>query len=382
MTCRKRILTLILSAVLLLGCLSPVFTAAEPYEPEEKYSEEMTELYPLNDVFLSNCMEGIRNFSVTILPEAWKDMTLDELTETVLFIGKRWCIEDLRLDPHENKDGSVRYDIYGARPRDGIRMSFGIDLSASDQACLDAINAVVDGFISEYGWDQILVETAIYDWICDHMEYHSFDEFPSGDIRQMQCTSAITAFREGWGNCQAYSDLFYIMASRAGLQPGYISGNAGGWHLWNFVCLQEGLSDVRNLMVDVTFGDSTESHYYLNFGLDRATDRTWHEDLWAYGFEQTTDDFYSYYGLYSMDYGLAAQTYEEAATFFVWKGAAGYAEGEVLLPGIWYLDGNRMDAAIRAKMEQNRASGAYQFKWMILNNGDVIVKVSWTDFSS
>lgn len=399
MTRIRLLLILLLSALMLFGCVAPVSSAAKPavisvpeqklskpvaleeqLPGEEEFREGMTELYPLNDVFLGNCMEGVQNFSVTLLPEAWAGMSLDELTLTVYQIGKRWCVEYFRAYPAQQADGSVRFDIYGAKPRDGVRMSFEIGLTDSDRQCMNAIYAVVDGFRSEYSYDQILVETAIYDWICDHMEYHSFDEFPDGDPRQEQCTSAITAFREGWGNCQAYSDLFYLMASRAGLQPGYISGYAGGWHLWNFVCLYEGLSDVKNVMVDVTFGDSSQSHYYLNFGLDRAADRSWYEDLWAYGFEETTDDFYSYYGLYSMDYGLSAETYEEAATFFVWKGMNGYRTAEVLLKGVYHVNSDQMNTALNAAMEKDNCYGTGDILTVPMLNGDVVIKVVWDEF--
>lgn len=399
MTRIRLLLILLLSALMLFGCAAPVLSAAkltvipapelklsksaaleEPMPGEEGFREGMTELYPLNDVFLSNCMEGVENFSVTILPEAWAGMSLEDLTMTVYQIGKRWCVEYFRVYPTPQADGSVWFHIFGAKPRDGVRMSFEIGMTDSDWQCLDAIYAVVDGFRSEYSDDQILVETAIYDWICDHMEYHSFDEFPDGDPRQEQCTSAINAFREGWGNCQAYSDLFYIMASRAGLQPGYISGYAGGWHLWNFVCLYEGLSDVKNVMVDVTFGDSTQSHYYLNFGLDRAVDRSWYEDLWAYGFEETTDDFCSYYGLYSMDYGLSAETYEEAATFFVWKGLHGYNTAEVLMKGVYQVNSDQLNTAIYKAMEKDGLYRTGNYLTIPMQNGDVIIKVIWGEF--
>ena len=403
MTRIRQILMITLCAVMLLGCSSPAASAkkqsgtfavnlqtnapkADPKTaalestqvvPEEASIEGMTELYPLNDVFLGYCLDGVSDFSVTLLKEAWTGMTLEELSDTVLRIGRRWCTQNFHLRHVADPDGTVRFYITGAQPRDGIRMAFDINLSASDRQCLDEINAVVDGFIGQYGWDALLVETAIYDWICDHMEYHSFEEFSPGDYRQDACTSAITAFREGWGNCQAYSDLFYLMATRAGLQPGYISGWAGGWHLWNFVWLDTGLSGGGNYMVHVTFGDSTDSHYYLNFGTDRAVDRSWHEQLWAYGFESQTDDSLTYYGLYSMDHGLAAQTYEEAATFFVWKGQNGYRSAEVLMPGIYNLDGNRMKDAIETTMQKQRASGYFNFRWLVMDNGDVVVKLDW-----
>ena len=402
----KQILTIALCAAILVGCSSSATSPKKPTgvsvptlkleEPQVKleaaaqgselvpsdqeFREGMTELYPLNDVFLGHCLDGVQNFSVTLLKEAWTGMSLEELTDTVLRIGRRWCTQDFDLRAHPASDGSVRYDITGAKPRDGIRMSFDIDLTASDRQCLDRINAVVDGFIQKYGWDEILVETAIYDWICDHMEYHSFEEFPAGDRRRDACTSAITAFREGWGNCQAYSDLFYIMASRAGLQPGYISGWAGGWHLWNFVWLDKGPSGGGNYMVDVTFGDGTGTHYYLNFGLDRAKDRTWHEDLWAYGFEQYTDDSLTYYGLYSMDHGLAAQTYEDAATFFVWKGRNGYHSAEVLFKGAYGLNKDRLNSAVRDALDASHARGAGQYTTNVMDNGDVVVVFDWTDF--
>ena len=397
MTHLKRILIVPLCAAILLGCFARQAAAVSTVKPEmppveqvspasksgpllqgEEFRQGMTELYPLNDVFLSNCLSGVRNFSVTLLKEAWIGMSIEELTDTVYKIGKRWCTEDFNLWHDLGSDGSVRYYITGAKPRDGVRMAFDIDLSPSDRRCLDAINAVVDGFIREYGYDALLVETAIYDWICEHMEYHSFDEFPTGDIRQETCTSAITAFREGWGNCQAYSDLFYLMATRAGLQPGYISGWAGGWHLWNFVWLDDGSPEGKNYMVDVTFGDGTGTHYYLNFGLDRAKDRTWHEQLWAYGFVPVTNDSLTYYGLYSMEHGLAVQTYEEAATFIVWKGCNGYPSAEILFKNAYGLDSERMKNAIRNELSKNRVSGHGQFSWMVMDNGDVVILFSWT----
>ena len=396
MTDMKKILAALLCALLLTSCVkaasagkkpssSPRATV-QPKSTEAPWTEEpvvgMAELYPLNDVFLSSCLGGQSSFSVTILPEAWKGMSLEDLTETVYQIGKRWCVENFTVARTQLSDGRVRFDIRGAEPRDGVRMFFGLNLTESEQRCLDEINALVDSFGREYSWDPLLVETAIYDWICGHMEYRSLGDFPVGDIRRITCTSAITAFREGWGNCQAYSDLFYIMASRAGLQPGYISGYAGGWHLWNFVVLEDANYQPLSYMVDVTFGDGSSSHYYLNFGLDRAYDRVWRQDLWAYGFEPVTNDNYTYYSLYSYDFGLSVNTYEEAADFLIWKGYQGYRTAEVLLKGFRGLDPDSLNAAVSAAATKSRVRAYWEYQYETMENGDTLLWFTWDSFST
>ena len=63
--------------------------------------------------------------------------------------------------------------------------------------------------------------------------------------------SALGIFLDGSGNCQAFSDAFYMLAKMLGFNVGFCTGMAGGGlHIWNTIEL-----DKKIYYVDVTWDD-------------------------------------------------------------------------------------------------------------------------------
>lgn len=298
------------------------------------YLEWVDELFVVNDIILGHClMNEESSFVFGVSPNARAGLSDDELYSAIYDIAFRWCNDDFRFFLTDRSDGIVEAHVYGATLRDGIRLSYATDLTPDEQQVLGQIRAVVADLERGHPNGELDIETAIYDYICAHMVYRTYKDFPEGDRRRKDCTSAVNAFLNGFGNCQAYSDLFYIMATEAGLSVQYLAGTAEGeGHLWNIVWMDE-----KNLMVDVTFGDtSTEgapqpSHYWMNFGLDRAGDRSWIKQAFVYEFSAVTDDRYTYYRNTDASTGYVASSMNDAADYYLWKLKQGYSAAEVLM---------------------------------------------------
>lgn len=298
------------------------------------YLEWVDELYVVNDIILGHCMmNGESSFVFGVSPNARAGLTDEELYRAIYDIAYRWCNDDFRIGLMSRSDGILEVYVTGATLRDGIRLSFATDLTPGEQQVLQQIRTVVSGLKRDHPNGELDIETAIYDYICAHMVYRTYQDFPEGDRRRKDCTSAVNAFLYGFGNCQAYSDLFYIMAEEAGISVQYLAGKAQGEeHLWNIVWIDE-----KNLMVDVTFGDTSmegapqPSHYWLNFGLDRMGDRSWLKQAFAYEFSAVTDERYTYYRNADASTGYAASSLNDAADYCVWKLQQGYSVAEVLM---------------------------------------------------
>lgn len=142
-------------------------------------------------------------------------------------------------------------------------------LSKAEKKCLKQVVKVVDRIKKRAPSGSLKMEMQIFDWVCNHMSYR---DYPNSDPHAARNKTAVGAFNAGRGNCQAYSELFYLMAVIGGLEVTFVSGYSDGdtdgpGHMWNAVKWKD-----EWYMVDCTWGDdkSGPNHKYLNFGLDRA----------------------------------------------------------------------------------------------------------------
>jgi hypothetical protein len=327
----------------------------------------------VNDIILGHClMNEESSFVFGVSQNARAGLTDEELYSAIYDIAYRWCNDDFHIGVINRSDGIIEIHVDGATLRDGIRLGFATDLTPDEQQVLQQIRDVVAGLKRDHPDGELTIETAIYDYICAHMVYRSFRDFPEGDRRRKDCTSAVNAFLNGFGNCQAYSDLFYLMATEAGISVQYLAGTAEGeGHLWNIVWI-----DGNNLMVDVTFGDTSmegapqPSHYWLNFGLDRAGDRNWLGQAFVYEFPAVTDERYTYYRNTDASTGYAASSLNDAVDYCVWKQQQGYSVAEVLMVNQSY---SKKDIE---KAFSRRAKRQYYYYYNY-RDGNLLLHVVW-----
>lgn len=266
-------------------------------------------------------------------------MNMSELTDAVWYCTYRWCKDGCRADLSEQSDKSVIITLTSLKLRDGIRMLYDQDLSAEEKQCKKEIQAAVNSILKTCPEGSIEAELAIYDYICGRLTYKN--DGPTDSDGARLCTSTRYAFQNGYGNCQAYSDLFALMCSMAGIPTEIVSGDSNGSHAWNVVYLPGDPNDpddfVTTLMVDVTYGDAANdvyplpNHYYFNFGWDRAKERKLAENHYFFGIETKTDDALTYYSNSSADTGYATYSLDDAIQYCLWKGDQGRYYPEVLI---------------------------------------------------
>ena len=304
----KRMLALLLCAVFLLHAL--------PAAAQEEI-ETLDDISGLDGLFrIYGLYMGEDDFSCYVTGRLVRKKGLDWVLDAARCIYGRWSndaasFSEIRLD-----DGS-RLHFFNFEIRSGIRMAEAYAngltdrLSKDERKCLKQITKVVEKMKKKYEPDSVELERAIYDWICDRLEYEAF----TGDkAHDQKISDACYAYFNGRGNCQAYSDLFYMMATMAGFEVNYVSGwHDGGKHLWNVILINGGL-----YMVDVTFGDTGNgtypmpTHYYFNFGRDRAQEYTWFKEIFP-TIEKKTDDSCSFYCDRNKSFGFQTRRISEAA---------------------------------------------------------------------
>ena len=114
---------------------------------------------------------------------------------------------------------------------------------------------------------------AIYDWICDNIEY--WDEGETRPINWRGYQTVYSALVEGVTVCSGYSKAFKLLCDEYGIPCAIVAGKAGdagasekwGAHAWNYVQMDDG----KWYAVDSTWGDQITWIYYdyLLMGSDK-----------------------------------------------------------------------------------------------------------------
>ena len=279
-------------------------------------------------------------------------------------------------------DGSCYVRLYDIKLRSGLKMLAAYyngdqsRLTSDEKKALQKISKAVNDLLRKYPRESVELELAIYDYICDHLEYRAYLEGPDAE----KCKSASNAILYGWGSCQAYSDLFFLMTEMAGFSSGLISGVAGGSHIWNHISIGD-----QSYMVDVTFGDQGNqtyprpNHYYFNFGRDRLATHTWYnENLDRSSITARTNDKYTFYSNKSAAYGKAVTSAKEAAQYCVQRIKKGYKYCEVLIKGKTYTN-DQVHTAIR-----NVLGNVKQSNWSLHAmslDGNTVVCLTWQKYN-
>ena len=367
----KKVLCVLLSLILLLSLIPAAFAG----EPVELY-----DLYSLYDELFNCCMNGDTEITINVLPECRKGISNDELWEGLWSVFIEAFSINYKITYSELNNGTLRVNGSNAHLRDGIRMYYAYigyseaKLSSDEKKALSIVKSAVDKMLEKHEYGSIALETAIYDYICDHLEYN----WKEDDPRYYSTTYGIL---HGQGCCQVYADLFYLMSAMAGFYPQYVCGKANnGSHLWNTI----GVGD-KNMMVDVTFGDMGNgyppNHYYMNFGLDRRGNRTWSKYVFPYSFAQKTSDDHSFYCNQSSNTGYVAKDLKDAAEFIVWKAQRGEKTAEILIKGKTFSDKSIHNAIYQALKTKRVSSKNKDWQlWNMQKDGNTVIVLRWTKF--
>ena len=217
--------------------------------------------------------------SLVLSPEALQGWSEDDALD-MMFDALCVC-SDSEVYSLADWDGGLRVTLTNLVYRDGVRMLDAHargddgDLNDEERRCLALAEAVAAEICAQTA-DPVGRELAIHDYLCDHIAYRDED----GDAYWRLLTTC-SGLLDGTGNCQAYSDAFYLLGRLCGLEVDFAEGEAEGeGHMWNTICL-----DGVFLMVDVTYDDldfgepgtSDASHLYFNCAADLLSgeDRVW-----------------------------------------------------------------------------------------------------------
>ena len=146
------------------------------------------------------------------------------------------------------------------------------------------LKSIIDDGMSEY--DKVL---AIYDWICESVQYEAMTNDEDQDIY-----GALILKK---ARCAGYAKLFTYMLDKVGVDSEVISGTAidesgeSIAHAWNLVTIDEEL-----YYFDITWDDDDDGdHTYEWFGITTDEFKKSHFPSDSYGWEKATSDKANYY---------------------------------------------------------------------------------------
>lgn len=199
------------------------------------------------------------------LPPAGQVMGTAQLSDAILTVNST-KIEDaiytidgcypmfcLSAIPHEIQNGDVVIDLSGSYKY----------IPIYDE---DLVGAVMPGLIRSTPRETV---TAIHDYICNTLTYDE-SEFnlssPRKTLTKQGLNASAVTLTVKSGVCEHYAQLFYDMATRAGIPCEKVSGKAGGGnHVWNRVYI-----DGQWLFVDCTWDDPSWGNLRYNYLLKDA----------------------------------------------------------------------------------------------------------------
>lgn len=209
------------------------------------------------------------------------------------------------------------------------------------------------------------VERAVYDAVCEHVDYYSSENPPAfGSTQYIRLHTSIGALLDGKTQCLGYSEVFYLIGRLAGLdvemQYGFSGGGAEGKHAWNTVRI-----GAQYYMVDACWGDTsadifelTASDYrYLNIGADlMPKGRRAHPEAQIAQISEQTDWSLTAFG--AAKGGIAAKTLEEAADYAIARHNEGQPYAHVFIENA-QVSLDDVDALMWARVQAEGISTAW-----------------------
>ena len=302
---RSRIFKVALSAILTIG-LVPSWAFANPDEPT--YLSESKAYIEVANTLTGEAVVQSVDDSEAALPSSAEDDYLEAVAATVSYAEAVEAIKNamssrqpsvsvvVNVDVSE-QDGIAEAMFYASLEEDGdpthgdylrfiyetmscsaVMWSDGTTLcnyeifyktTAEQEAELESQVELVLDELNLVGRTDYEKTLAIYDFICEHVEYDY--ENLENDAHRLKYT-AYAALMDGTSVCQGYASLFYFMAGKAGLSTRIISGTGNGdLHSWNIVQLDDG----RYYNIDATWDSARyqagqDYEYFLKSEADFA----------------------------------------------------------------------------------------------------------------
>lgn len=253
---RKRIISVLLTLVLLISCVSPtlyiqalsvkgivVIVSANVDQISTQFREAL----------LEHKEDIIVKYTGKMTSEEFKQKFLTSSMQMCLQVASVSCIDNTELSGGDtmfyNLNNSWHYWWNDTEHMLRINNIKYVDTLEQQQKAAEKISDVVQNTlgITSNTADDVKVRR-IHDWICDNFTY-SKDENDPGN-------SCYRAMFKGTTKCTGYSAVFKKMATVAGLESHIVTSND---HAWNLVKL-----DNSWYTIDTTWDDSTNSYqYYL-----------------------------------------------------------------------------------------------------------------------
>jgi len=175
------------------------------------------------------------------------------------------------------------------------------------------------------------LETLLHDALVTRMVYDNA-EGEDDAYGTQRIYSAVGGLLDGAGNCQSYTDAFYVVASIAGFTVSkmVVSVEMPSDHIVNTILL-----DGKWYVVDVTHDDpigyeGEPIHRMLNFGRDLAT-YTWEDIYEPNPIADVSDENYYFYSPENED--ISFTTVEDMARYLIEQLKSGVLHSEVILRG-------------------------------------------------
>ena len=134
--------------------------------------------------------------------------------------------------------------------------------------------------------------------------------------------SALGIFLDGSGNCQAFSDAFYMLGTMVGLNVGVITGMTKEEHVWNTITIDDSMYfvDVTQNRASINYRNTQYVKFYDYFNAPReiiSATHSWNKDYELEPLEDEVDENYFYctdlhYKRNRGEYGFNEDTAKEA----------------------------------------------------------------------
>ena len=261
----------------------------------------------------------------------------------------------------QSEQGEVLLDkenhLYVIRPQyyPGVRIVAAVNandtsiLSAEELQVYQKAMQIVET-AKEKSTSDFELELYLYDWLCENVTYKT--ESKTEDAYPRTWTS-LGVLLDGQGNCQGFSDAFYLLGSLAGFDVRFQYGSVEELHVWNAIAI-----DDMWYYVDATFDSENEklSQYsYFHFG-EGTTEHEVYEHAQIVRTAAVVPTSLDYYEVHN----IAFSSVHEAASYCIRQ--AEKNDFDVIVR----IDGDISIDAISNAMKQRMMEKGYFGKWKLM----------------
>ena len=231
-------------------------------------------------VYMRNMSETLANY----IPVRFINGYNPELLDTMIGTGIA-SIDSFNVS-NDNRENRI---VYRAAYYPGARIVYAVEndemgiLDSDNLAILEAARPIVKKAMEQPTLLQR--ELYIHDTVAGMVTYKHVDFSKEEPFTVSPGRSAKSAILDGAGNCQGFSDAFYLLGNLAGLDVGYWTGESREPHAWNTVTI-DGLTYFVDVTIDrngFTWNNTNfVSHVFFNATREIiSADHTWKRDYEA-----------------------------------------------------------------------------------------------------